>query len=111
MNYINVSGRNESDAIWLTSKRVYSIYSISKAKLYRLDKSKKIRSKSDKPYGAKKGSRLWNKESIDLYIQSLGDDQSDADPDYIYNPIEKSYYPTIVYERIQRFEVIHVPLN
>lgn len=111
MNCINISSKYESDAIWLTSKRVYSIYSISKGKLYRLSKLKKIRSRSEKAYGARKGTRLWCKESIDLYIQSLGDGKSDGDPDYTYKAIEKSYYPTIVYERIQRFEIIHVPLS
>lgn len=101
---------HNSDPEWLTSKRVHSIYSLSKQKLYRLHEAKKIISKVDKQYGAKKGARYWNRESIDLYFESLGDGKEiKGNPNYTYNPVEKYNYPVTIYEIIPRFEAVYVP--
>jgi hypothetical protein len=100
---------NEDDSIWLSSKRVFSIYSFSKGKLYRLYHAGKIHSTVDRKYGAKKGSRLWSKESIDLYMKSLGDGkESKGDPNYVYQEVERYHYPVIVYKRIPKFEPVYV---
>jgi len=101
---------NDDNALWLNSKKATSLYTISKQGLYRLYHAKKILSKVDKKYGAKKGARFWNKESIDLYFESLGDGKENkGDPNYTYTPVEKHYYPVIIYEIAPRFEAIYVP--
>lgn len=103
---------HNSDVIWLTSKKVQEVYSLSKQKLYRLLEAKKISSKVDKQYGAKKGARYWNRESIDLYFKSLGDGKEiQGDPNYIYKPVEKFNYPTINYEIVPQHEAIFVPAS
>ena len=103
---------HNNETIWLTSKKAQTIYSITKQKLYRLLEAKKISSKVDKQYGAKKGARYWNKESIDLYFESLGDGKEiQGDPNYIYKPVEKFNYPTINYEIVPQHEAIFVPTS
>jgi len=103
---------NDNNAIWLTSKKVHTLYSLSKQRLYRLLDAKKISSKVDKQYGAKKGARYWNRESIDLYFKSLGNGKEiQGNPNYIYNPVEKFNYPIINYEIVPQYEAIFVPAS
>ena len=110
MNTQSPKEDHNNNIIWLTSKRAQTIYSLSKQKLYRLLADKKISSKVDKQYGARKGARYWNRESIDLYFESLGDGKEiQGDPNYTYKPVEKFNYPVINYEMVPQYEAIFVP--
>ena len=110
MNTQSLKEVHNNDTIWLTSKKVEVIYSLSKQKLYRLLAAKKISSKADIKYGAKRGARYWNRESIDLYFKSLGDGKEiQGDPNYTYKQVEKFNFPVINYEMVPQHEAIFVP--
>jgi hypothetical protein len=104
---LNFGDQSFNDSVWLTSKRVFELYSIRRQSLYRLLKDKKIISKCNKPFGAKKGSRYWLKESIDRYFESLGDGvDSFLDEKYTYSNIEMTIFPVIEFKMPLRFQKI-----
>ena len=108
LNEVECQFKDES--IWLTSKRVYELYSISRQGLYRLLKANKIASRSDRRAGARKGARYWLRKSIDLYFASMGDGVNTfGDEKYTYSYKEMFINPIIEFQIEPRFEKIVVP--
>jgi hypothetical protein len=57
--------------IWLRDKQAVAIYSISRTKLWQLQKAGKIRSVSLTEPGMARATRLFDAKSIEAYIESF----------------------------------------
>ena len=58
-------------ALWLRDKQAVAIYSISRTKLWQLQKAGKIRSASLTEPGMTRATRLFDAKSIEAYIESF----------------------------------------
>lgn len=58
-------------ALWLRDKQAVAIYSISRTKLWQLQKAGKIRSVSLTEPGMARATRLFDAKSIEAYIESF----------------------------------------
>jgi len=61
----------ETKAKWLRDKQAVAIYSISRTKLWQLQKAGKIRSASLTEPGMTRATRLFDAKSIEAYIESF----------------------------------------
>ena len=58
-------------ALWLRDKQAVAIYSISRTKLWQLQKQGKIRSVSLTEPGMARATRIFDAKSIEAYIESF----------------------------------------
>jgi hypothetical protein len=83
------------EALWLTARQVEDSYAIKRSTLDRRVQEGKILACEDRKYGARKGSKRYQHDSIKQYIKSLGNG-ADKKPEqnYRYNTEKKHPFPT-----------------